>query len=260
MTLIIETIMSPGMSGRWSPKEEGNRLLQDVDNHLSDKHSVKAKVTIWILTAMKTSNFIDGGSRLLWKVGTYSQNYIMILKFEFHWEFNDWMVHWVGLSNQTLLDTCNKLPNKTDSGDQMKQETGFVLSCLCRTRYLHVWMLFLHHQCILRLSQLQHRLPHAGAGDDMHHLLLNSTVTVAIWVYGALSGYDGSRLWRGGGGAPFVAAAGMMGMMMPRFHNAVDPVGYRVGQNLQELDKICKHGKLHLPYEPTYLLCINTDI
>jgi len=46
MALIIETVMSTGMSGRWSPKDEGNRLLQDVDNHLSDIHSVKAKITI----------------------------------------------------------------------------------------------------------------------------------------------------------------------------------------------------------------------
>jgi hypothetical protein len=36
MALITETVMSPGMSGRWSPKDEGNRLLQDIDNHLSD--------------------------------------------------------------------------------------------------------------------------------------------------------------------------------------------------------------------------------
>lgn len=234
MALITGTIMSPGMSGRWSPKDEGNRLLQDVDNHLTDINSVKAKITIWILTAMKTSNIIEAGSRLLWKVGTYSQNYIMILKFELNWEFNDWMLHQVGLSNQTPLDTYNKLPNKTDSGDQMKQETGFVLSCLCGTRYSRVWMPFLHLQCILRPSELQHRLPHAGAGDDIHHLLLNSTATDAIWVYGALSGYDGSHLWHGGGGASFVAAAGMLGMMMPRFHSLVDPVGHRVGQNLQE--------------------------
>ena len=182
---------------------------------------------------MKTSNIIDRGSRLLWKVGIYSQNYIVILKFELNWEFNDWTLHRVGLSNQTPLDTCNMLPNKTDSGDQMKQETGFVLSCLCGTRYSRVWMLFLHLQCILRSSHLQHRLPHAGAGDDIHHLLLNSTATVAIWVYGALSGYDGSHLWRGGG-ASFVAAAGMMRMMMAGFRSLVDPVGHRVGHNLQE--------------------------
>jgi hypothetical protein len=242
MALIIGTIMSPGMSGRWSPKDESSRLLQDVDNHLSDIHIVKAKITIWIITAMKTSNIIDGGSRLLWKVGTYSQNYIVILKFEFCWEFNDWTLHRVGLSNQTPLDTCNKLPNKTDSRDQMKQETGFVLSCLCGTRYSHVWMLFLHLQCILRPSQMQHRLPHADAGDDIRHLLLNSTAAVAIWVYGALSGCDGSHLWHGGG-ASFVAAAGMMRMMMPRFRSLVDPVGNRVGQNLQELDKISRVGQ-----------------
>ena len=46
MALIMETIMSPGMSGRWSPKDEGSRLPQDVDNHLSDIHSVNAKITI----------------------------------------------------------------------------------------------------------------------------------------------------------------------------------------------------------------------
>lgn len=180
-------------------------------------------------------------------------------KFEFYWEFNDWMLHQVGLSNQTPLDMCNKLPNKTDSGDQMKQETGFVLSCLCGTRYSRVWMLFLRLQCILRPPQLQHRLPHAGADDDIHHLLLNSTAAVAIWVFGALSGCDGSHLWHGGD-ASFVAAAGMMGKMVPIFRSLVDPVGHRVGQNHQELDKIFKNGKLRLPYEPTCLLCMNTDI
>lgn len=237
MALIIGTIMFPGMSGRWSPKDEGNRLLQEADNHLSDIYSVKANITIWVLTAMKTSNIIDGGSRWLWKVGTYSQNYIIILKFEFYWEFTDWTLHQVGLSNQTPLDTCNKLPNKTDSGDQMKQETGFVLSCLCGTRCSRVWMLFLHLQCILKPSQLQRRLPHAGAGDDIHHLLLNSIAAVAIWVYGALSGYDGSHLWHAGG-VSFVAAAGVMGKMMPRFRSLVRPVGHRVGHNFQELNKI----------------------
>jgi hypothetical protein len=50
----------------------------------------------------------------------------------------------------------------------------------------------------------------------------------------------------------FVAAGGTMEKMMPGFHSLVDPVGHRVGQNLQELDKIIKHGKLHLPYEPVY--------
>ena len=46
MALIIETVMSSGMSGRWSPKDEGNRFLRDVDNHLSDINSVKAKIKI----------------------------------------------------------------------------------------------------------------------------------------------------------------------------------------------------------------------
>ena len=159
-------------------------------------------------------------------------------KFEFYWDFSDWMLHQVGLSKQTPLDMCNMLPNKTDSGDQMKQETGFVLSCLCGTRYSHVSMLFLHLQRISRPPQLQHRLPHAGADDDIHHLLLNSTAAVAIWVYGALSGCDGSHLWHGGGASFVAAAAGMMRKMMPRFCSLVDPVGHRVGQNLQKLDKI----------------------
>jgi len=46
MALIIGSNMSPGMSGRWLPKDEGNRLLQNVDNHLSDVRSVMAKITI----------------------------------------------------------------------------------------------------------------------------------------------------------------------------------------------------------------------
>lgn len=140
------------------------------------------------------------------------------LTFQFYWEFNDWKMHQVGPSKQTPLDTCNKLPSKTNSGDQMKQETGFVLSCLCGTRCLHVWMSFHHPQCILRLSQLQHKQPHAGAGDDTHHLLLNNRATVATWVCGALSGSGGSHLWLGGD-AWFAAAAGMMGMMMLRLHS-----------------------------------------